>query len=157
MGPSKGVEADPGPPEEDDEEDEGMRGPEGGPLEGTGLEWSEPPRGEWYPERDSTFTPQTDSSGFLRNTLCFQVRQSEAARCSLSCQEMTQTTLTRFNMFRSRALLPDTFFSTVERLGFQPVSMHVLSNVAVCWLKLHICLMDVMGVIQMVSTNSDIY
>lgn len=35
--------------------------------------------------------------------------------------------------------------------------MHVLSNVAVCWLKLQICLMDVMGVIQMVSTNSDLY
>lgn len=46
VGPSKGVEADPGPPEEDEEEDDGRRGPEGGPLEGTGLEWSEPPRGE---------------------------------------------------------------------------------------------------------------
>lgn len=42
---SKGVEAVLGPPEEEEEE-EAIRGPEGGPLEGMGLEWSEPPKGE---------------------------------------------------------------------------------------------------------------
>lgn len=71
MGPSNGVEADPGPPEEEDEEDEGSRGPEGGPLEGTGLEWSEPPRGDWYPERDT----------IIHLAICFHVRQNDAARC----------------------------------------------------------------------------
>lgn len=48
LGPSKGVGAEPGPQEDEvEEEDDGIRGPEGGPLEGTGLEWSEPPNGEW--------------------------------------------------------------------------------------------------------------
>lgn len=41
---------EPGPPEEEEEEDDVIRGPDGGPFEGTGLEWSEPPNGEWYPE-----------------------------------------------------------------------------------------------------------
>lgn len=47
LGPSKGVEVEPGPAEEEEDEDDGIRGPEGGPFEGTGLEWSEPPNGEW--------------------------------------------------------------------------------------------------------------
>lgn len=47
MGPSKEAEEDPGPAEEEEDEDDGIKGPDGGPLEATGLEWSEPPNGEW--------------------------------------------------------------------------------------------------------------
>lgn len=73
-GPSKGVGAEPGPPEEVEEEDEGIRGPEGGPLEGTGLEWSEPPKGEWYPvgDKEVAFIHLGDSFDILGNKLiCF--------------------------------------------------------------------------------------
>lgn len=63
LGPSKGVEAEPGPTEDEEEEEDGMRGPEGGPFEGTGLEWSEPPNGEWYPGRHRQKGRQADDRG----------------------------------------------------------------------------------------------
>jgi len=44
-GQSKVVRPEPGPPEDDEEAEDGIRGPDGGPLEG--LEWPEPPSGEW--------------------------------------------------------------------------------------------------------------
>lgn len=56
-------------------------------------------------------------------------------------------------MLLSRALMQDKIFSAVvrTRFGFQPVSSHVLSNVAVYWLKLHTRLFgDGMTVIQIV-------